>query len=260
MTMMFEVEDLLVASPATVSRCGMVYMEPESLGLGVLVKSWMNTLPEKVLKNQYIVDTLNAMWDDMLVEGCYFLRRNLPEMVKTVDNNIAQSCMRLLNCFLHKYIETEIKKVTAEQIDQLGSQIKAIFMFCFTWSVGGTTDLVGRKRFDGYIREKMQKFNVTFPAEKQIYDWHLDSNTGEWNSWFDTIPAFDVDIRWAYSEIVVPTEDSIRMKYLMKKLIENDKHVLMPGPTGTGKTMYVQQLTTYGMSEEFLTINMCFSA
>lgn len=56
MTMMFEVEDLLVASPATVSRCGMVYMEPESLTLTPLVNSWLRDLPEKVRGNTYLID------------------------------------------------------------------------------------------------------------------------------------------------------------------------------------------------------------
>jgi len=100
------------------------------------------------------------MWDDMLDEGCYFLRRNLPEMVKTVNNNITQSCMRILNCYLVKYEEDEIKKVSAEQIEQLAAQIKHLFMFAFIWSVGGTTDLVGRKRFDAWIKERMQKHGV----------------------------------------------------------------------------------------------------
>lgn len=50
--MMFEVEDLAVASPATVSRCGMVYMEPASLTLFPLIPSWVNTVPPKVAESK----------------------------------------------------------------------------------------------------------------------------------------------------------------------------------------------------------------
>ena len=48
-----------------------------------------------------------------------------------------------------------------------------------------------------------------------------------------------VDNKMMYSEIVVPTFDSIRMQYLTRILILNKKHVLCPGPTGTGKTVNI---------------------
>lgn len=47
--MMFEVADLAVASPATVSRCGMVYLEPSILGLKPFVECWIRKLPESVV-------------------------------------------------------------------------------------------------------------------------------------------------------------------------------------------------------------------
>lgn len=46
MTMMFEVQDLAVASPATVSRCGMVYLEPSILGLKPFTECWLREIPE----------------------------------------------------------------------------------------------------------------------------------------------------------------------------------------------------------------------
>lgn len=50
MAMLFEVEDLEEASPATVSRCGIVYFSYPDLGWKPIVKTWMKKYFDKVDK------------------------------------------------------------------------------------------------------------------------------------------------------------------------------------------------------------------
>lgn len=61
--MMFEVQDLAVASPATVSRCGMVYLEPSILGLNPFVKCWIQRLPDCIFDHK---DKLNDLFERYL--------------------------------------------------------------------------------------------------------------------------------------------------------------------------------------------------
>lgn len=50
-SLLFEVEDLAVASPATVSRCGMVFNDIVDLGWQPYVDSWLSRRQDKVYIN-----------------------------------------------------------------------------------------------------------------------------------------------------------------------------------------------------------------
>jgi len=65
-----------------------------------------------------------------------------------MDNNVTQSLQRLLDCFLTDYADTDYKKVSSEELENLDQILESIFFFSFIWSVGSTVDYDGRKKFD----------------------------------------------------------------------------------------------------------------
>jgi dynein heavy chain, axonemal len=88
-----------VASPATVSRCGMVYTEPQAMGTDVLFESWYDSIPQNIAKSTKIMKCLKDMKLIFVEVIIRELRFFLKEMVTTMDNNICQSLMRIIDSY-----------------------------------------------------------------------------------------------------------------------------------------------------------------
>ncbi|XP_078481026.1 dynein axonemal heavy chain 1-like isoform X3 [Ciona intestinalis] len=281
MTMMFEVADLAVASPATVSRCGMVYLEPGYIGLAPFVYCWMKRVPDVILP---YVDKLNGLFDKFLEPSVKFIRKNTKEIVASVNANLTFSLLNFLDCFFAPLIPKEGEPtLTESQLERVGELIEPWFFFALIWSIGGTVDNEGRTKFSEYLRQRMKEENVTLPFPEQglVYDYQLDdggvtkkNNPGDvdeeeqtqksteikWRSWMESAPSFEITPSTPYADIIVPTIDTVRTALLVEMLIMHKKQILTVGPTGTGKTVVLMDKLLKGMPQEYIPNFMMFSA
>lgn len=97
MRMLFEVQDLAVASPATVSRCGMVYVPPEELGWKPYIQTWTcQGLPEDTRQENR--DFVLKLFSDYVEQGLKFIRKQ----VRYIDSRC-----KLFKAHLGRYIGRE---------------------------------------------------------------------------------------------------------------------------------------------------------
>jgi dynein heavy chain len=259
MTMMFEVEDLAVASPATVSRCGMVFMEPVSLGTAPLVESWMKQVPPNIIARKKVARTLKDLFELLLAPSLEFLRHHCREIVPSTNNNLVASCTRILNCFFVSYADTEFKKASEDELKALEESVSSLFIFAFVWSVLATIDQDSRQKANDFLRRLLGE-RLAMPGERSIYDFYFSKEEKCYREWSHLYTAFEIEPKLSYHEIVVPTNDSTRNIYLKQMLVSQRYHVMCPGPTGTGKSQNCYQLLTKELGEEYQYIALTFSA
>ncbi|XP_033102995.1 dynein heavy chain 12, axonemal-like isoform X1 [Anneissia japonica] len=267
MSLIFEAMDLSQASPATVSRCGMIYLEPSNLGWRPVFESWLHDLPEALQKE---VPLMRGLFNWLLEPCLTFIRKNCKEYVPSMVNNLAQSLMHWVRMFLKDNM-----KEGAEN-KNLKIWIVSTFLFSLVWSVGATSDAPGREKFDSFLRELMSgkaeehpfpaelggKIEVPFPPDGLVYDYMFEYKArGRWVHWNDTIKNLSIPEGKKVQEIIVPTMDTARYTYLLNLSIKYQRAIIFIGPTGTGKSAYVKdKLMNHLSKDDYLPLFINFSA
>jgi len=250
LTMMFEVQDLKVASPATVSRCGMVYLEPEHLGWEPLVDSWAYEMESRLGER---ADLLVGYIKTFVTKGLAFVREDCDEMIESVDMNLVQSCLNLCSAL----ITAEIEEAPEHHRDNL---IRINFIFSFVWSIGANLDDNSRVRFSKWARLHIQTIYPEYPSTGEVYDYCVNTQYRKFANWSERIETFVYDEEVPYFNILVPTVDTCRYKYLLKTLVENGNNVLFMGDTGVGKSVIINDFLNHDAGESYVNTMVNFSA
>ncbi|XP_043502299.1 dynein axonemal heavy chain 1-like [Polistes fuscatus] len=271
-TMIFEVADLRVASPATVSRCGMIYMEPEGLGLEPLINCWIRSLPTNI---QDHVEKIMKLTKELLFPGIKMLREQLKEIVNTVDSMMVQSYINLMNYRIGPMAGRDNKPppslVFQKTIPDLLSPWAA---FATVWSLGATCDYESRCKFSIWVQNMQKNFQhkLPFPEDGLVFDYRLhdggftDPIEGQdpippcWIKWSNDMPIIKITPETKYADIEVPTMDNIRYSTLIEYLFANNNNILCVGPTGSGKTMTISTKLSRNMPKKYICDFIIFSA
>ncbi len=273
MNMVFEPMDLMAASPATVSRNGMVYMEPASMGWKILFHSWLSTLPPHTrIDHPHLEDLVDVFVPPALL----LVRSKLTEISPTQDQNLVVSLLKIFTCLFLQFFERE---ADAEKYDERTRQ--AVYDSCFAmaavWSLGGSANTDTRKVMEQSLKklltggeEGRRKLavpergslyeNCYGPRKKKSEEDVVLGKTGEWTLWMDHIDLNEkIPNKTSVQEIMVKTTDTARYSFLLRLLMQANHPVLFCGPTGTGKSVYIKQVINKELAE-FSAIEVGFSA
>ncbi|XP_078090943.1 dynein axonemal heavy chain 3-like [Mustelus asterias] len=288
----FEVLDLKQASPATVSRCGMIYMEPMNLGWEPLVRSWLVTkLPEQLSTEQRQTVQLLCDW---LLPPCLEFVQKCALVVQSSSMHLTLSMLKIYQSLLAGISFTEdpvdqseetfqalkamdeksFSSTVQKEKEEITSYLVAYGFFSIVWSIGAILDLPSKQRFSDFFsnlfeRESLypQPKDLKFPRALQIpkkgtvFDFvYLKKTFTSWCTWRDLITAGDIQQSINLSDIIVSTTGTAVQMYFLQNLLLQGKPLLFVGPTGTGKTAITNSFLRQLPAEKYAICQINFTA
>ena len=152
-----KVFDLQYASPATISRCRMVWVDPKNLGHRPYYDRWLKqSLGEKCIvrdDHKPHVSMLSGLYEkfavpsiDYIVKGVIdgVVKRKLVQVISVGDLELCKQLCTMLTSLL-----PQPNKVNDAHVQD----IECIYIYCVLWSMGAQLGDDSRKKFDVFLKD-----------------------------------------------------------------------------------------------------------
>jgi dynein heavy chain len=229
MRLIFEIRNLKFATPATVSRAGILYISDlDGYQWRAYAKSW---IAERKYDAERKKD-LQALFDKYIEETLRHIKKTFKYTVPVCEIQLIMTLCKLLEAIL---ATSEVKG------------LEWVFVFACVWCLGGGfSDMNGinyRKNFSDWWKDKWKI--VKFPAKGMVFDYYIDIDNNKPDEWVK-LQTKDItetlDTSKPIQNFTIPTTDTISTQFLMKKFIQCNISPLLVGNAGCGKTQITKGL------------------
>ena len=245
MRMLFEIRDLRFASPATVSRAGILFISDTS---GYQWRSYYKAWIHKSSFDEATKDGLGKLFERYMKKTLSYLKKSVIFIVPVVEINLVISLCYMLESILLKF--TEIKA------------LEYWFVFCMVWAIGGALGEKDsndyRKNFSNWWKGKWK--TIKFPGKGTIFDYFVEYESSKFEEWNAKVPVREFDSTTEkMNSVTVPTPETVSNSYFIKAFIDIGKPVLLIGNAGCGKTQLCKGILKELSPEQFCNMIINFN-
>ena len=254
---LFEVETLKYATPATVSRCGMVFFSHETVSAQMMLSKYLQDLRSKpfddldedsrgqtseqaVRVQTQTADLLHQYFTvDNILENALEEAWKLTHIMQFTEMRVLQTLFSLLNNACRTVIEYNIQHEDFPlDNDQIVSFLSKKMLLCLIWALAGDCPMGERKAFGDHVAGLTTSNTPALSSSSSLIDYDVSLPQIEWTPWQSHVPSVDVNTHSiTETDMVIPTMDTVRHEDVLYSWLAEHKPLVLCGPPGSGKTM-----------------------
>ena len=241
--LILEVDNLNFATPATVSRCGMVFFNENTISVEMNLERMMLTLEKKDLggggststqilflqniRSMVSSDRTSSLVIDALdfaLEEKHIMNASRGRSLHTLETLLLQGIGQTI-----AYDENHPDfPMTGEHMENFS---RRWLLHSLMWSFVSSASWDVRKKFGDML---LRTSGIQLPSsDKSLVDYRVRVEDGEYELWSESVPRMEIEShRVNATDLVITTTDTVRHSDVLGAWLESRSPLILCGPPG----------------------------